>query len=160
MRSLPRKSRRRLMVGAIVVSLALAMACRRSSSRDDSSQSASVAEPAKVLLAGTFEAVAKPASGSAELIVIGDNYQLRLRGVTVDDRGPVHVYFVGVPAAETTLEVVQTDAKYDFGPLQPDAPQQVIDLPSKPATELRSVVLWNHLYGVNLAAAALKEIKE
>ena len=113
-----------------------------------------------MLLAGTFEAVAKPARGSAELIVTGNNYQLRLRGVTVDDPGPVHIYFVGLPSAKTTRAVVQTEAKYDFGPLQPDGAQQVIDLPSEPAAELRSVVLWNRSYGVNLAAATLEQIKE
>ena len=71
----------------------------------------------------------------------------------------MHVYFVGVPAAKTTREVVQTDTKYDFGLLLTDAPQQVIDLPSEPAPELRSVVLWNPAYGVNLAFAALREAK-
>jgi hypothetical protein len=145
-----------LAVGAMLASV-LSSGCGRCS---DPGQSSSVAEPAKVLLAGPFDEVAKPARGSAELIATGTHYQLRLRAVTVDDRGPVHVYFVGVPAARTTLEVVQTDTKYDFGPLRTDTAQQIIDLPSEPAPELRSVVLWNRLYGVNLAVAALQEIEE
>lgn len=108
------------------------------------------------MLSGSFKRVAKKVEGRVELVRKGDRYALRLLGTKVDNLGEVHVYFVGLPDARSTLELAGTEMQYDFGPLEQGAPEQIIALPSEPAPELRTVVLFEPRYRVNLASAALE----
>jgi len=122
----------------------------------DSSQAPSASDETEVLLSGSFKRVAKKVEGRVELVRRGKNYALRLLNTKVDNLGEVHVYFVGLPDARSTLEMAATETQYDFGPLQQGAPEQLIALPSEPAPELRTVVLFEPRYRVNLAAAPLQ----
>ncbi len=124
---------------------------------DDSGAPASSASSApEVLLVGHFRRVAKPVSGTAQIVRKGKKYQLRLENTSVDYDGKVRVYLVGLPDVPTTMALLKTDTQYDFGPLEQGAKRQLIDLPSEPAPELRSVVLYEPRYRVNLAVAPLK----
>ena len=139
----------------LALAISAAAGCRQSS--DSSKQgAANSALPSEVVLRGDFARVAKKATGSAEIIRTGNRYQLRLQNTEVDTLGEVHVYLVGLPEVPNTAALTATEVKYDFGPLERGASQQLIDLPSKPAPELRSVVLYEPRYRVNLAAAALR----
>ena len=124
----------------------------------DSSEGSGAADPTEVLLSGSFERVAKKVEGRVELVRRGKNYALRLLNTKVDNLGEVHVYFVGLPDARSTLEMAATETQYDFGPLEQGAPEQIIGLPSEPAPELRTVVLFEPRYRVNLAAAPLEAV--
>lgn len=129
--------------------------CRQDS--DSANPAAENSAPtSQVLLRGDFARVAKNVSGSAEIVRSGDRYQLRLHHTKVDTLGEVHIYLVGLPEVPSTAALTATDVKYDFGPLEQGAPQQLIELPSEPAPELRSVVLYEPRYRINLAAAALR----
>lgn len=109
-----------------------------------------------MLLVGNFQSVTKTASGQVELIRTGEQYQLRLRSVAVETNQPVHVYLVGLPAANTSHDVDGTELKYDMGVLQTGQAEQVIALPSQPDPALQSVVLWEPRYAANLASATLR----
>ncbi len=118
------------------------------------------APAAPVLLEGTFEQVAKAVTGSVRLERHADVYELVVRNVTLNDAGPVHVYFVGLDQVRSTHDLDEVDAKYDFGPLEESGPgtfvpEHRIQLPSKPAPNLRSVALINPRFGVVLAASSL-----
>ena len=139
----------------LLMSVALP-ACQKESSDPAPAPAASTPAETRVLLQGSFERVAKHVTGSVALIEGPRGCQLRLRDVTVDNLGEVQIYFVGLPEAKSTLALTAVETKYDFGPLQQGAHEQLIDLPGKPAPELRSVVLYEPRYRVNLAAAALK----
>ena len=115
-------------------------------------------DPTEVLLSGSFKRVAKNVEGRVELVKRGNNYALRLLKTKVDNLGEVHVYFVGLPDVRSTLEMAATETQYDFGPLEQGANEQIIGLPSEPAPELRSVVLFEPRYRVNLAAAPLEAV--
>ena len=130
--------------------------CQRETGDEHAAPSSSASDSNRVLLTGTFERVAKKVTGRVELVQAGGRYQLRLLNVSVDNLGEVHVYFVGLPEAKSTLVLATTQTQYDFGPLEQGSPEQLIDLPSKPASELRTVVLYEPRYRVNLAAASLK----
>lgn len=108
----------------------------------------------QVLSSGRFAAVGKPTSGSVELRARGDDYELCLVNVKIAYDGPVHVYLVGLDDAPTTAAVDNAELKYDMGPLRVGK-EQCIALPTAPHPLLRSVVLWNPMYGANLAAARL-----
>lgn len=117
-----------------------------------------------VLLEGNFEQVSKQVSGSVRLERHGDLYELVVRNVTLNDVGPIHVYFVGLDRVRSTNDLDAVDAKYDFGPLEATgsgafAAEQRIKLPSKPAPELRSVALINPRFGVVLASSSLQAPK-
>ena len=141
---------------ALLVLLALCPRCKADGA-DSKSESAepAPADSGEVLLSGTFKRVAKKVEGRVELVRRGDSYALRLLNTKVDNLGEVHVYFVGLPDAKTTLEMAATETQYDFGPLKQGAPEQIIGLPSEPAPELRTVVLFEPRYRVNLASAVL-----
>jgi hypothetical protein len=111
-------------------------------------------------LEGTFEQVAKAVTGSVRLERHADVYELVVQDVTINDAGPVHVYFVGLDKVRSTHDLDEVDAKYDFGPLEEAGsgafiPEHRIQLPSKPAPNLRSVALINPRFGVVLAASSL-----
>lgn len=115
-----------------------------------------------VILAGTFQEVAKKVSGTVTLERTGDAYELVLHNVALSDSGPVHVYFVGLPAVLSSADLDGVDAKYDFGPLEETGAggyvaQHRVKLPSQPKPELRSVALINPRFGVVLASSSLKE---
>lgn len=140
----------------LFVLLALAPACKREPADSEADSGRTPAEAEEVLLSGSFKRVAKKVEGRVELVRKGDRYALRLLGTKVDTLGEVHVYFVGLPDARSTLELAGTDMQYDFGPLEQGAAEQIIALPSEPAPELRTVVLFEPRYRVNLAAAPLE----
>lgn len=116
---------------------------------------AASAAAAGVLLAGEFAAAARGGRGRAEIVRQGNDYALRLVGVRIEAGGPVRVYLVGAERASTTRSVVEAEQKYDLAALDPRLDEQLIPLPSAPDPALRSVVLWEPRYGVNLAYAAL-----
>jgi hypothetical protein len=109
-----------------------------------------------VLLAGGFEPAAKRAEGEAEIVRQGDSFELRLHHVRVASERPVRVYLVGAERASTTRSVGETELKYDMDQLHPNLAEQVIALPSEPDPALRSVVLWDPMFAVNLGFAALR----
>jgi hypothetical protein len=113
----------------------------------------------RVVLSGTFQAVTRPASGTAEIVRKGEAFELKLTGVSVKNRGPVHVYLVGLPAAPTTAAVDEIEMKYDMAELDPNQVEQRIELPSEPDSALRSVVLWDPKYSANLASAQLTPVR-
>lgn len=115
-----------------------------------------------VLLVGTFHEVAKKASGSVTLERTGDTYELVVRNVALNDSGPVHVYFVGLPQVRSSIDLDGVDAKYDFGPIEETGSgayvaEHRVKLPSEPKPELRSVALINPRFGVVLASSSLNE---
>ncbi len=115
-----------------------------------------------MLLTGSFEQVAKQASGTVALEHNGEAYELVLRNVALNDVGPVHVYFVGLPEVRSSIDLDRVDAKYDFGPLEETGsgtyvPEHRVKLPSKPKAELRSVALINPRFGVVLASSSLRQ---
>lgn len=115
-----------------------------------------------VLLAGTFQQVAKKVTGSVTLERNGDTYELVVRDVALSDIGPVHVYFVGLPEVRSSADIDGVDAKYDFGPLEETGSGAYVavhrvKLPSEPKPELRSVALINPRFGVVLASSSLKK---
>jgi len=136
----------------------LAPCCKRdgTDTKAEPAETRAAPDPGEVVLSGSFKRVAKKVEGRVELVRKGERYALRLLGTKVDVLGEVHVYFVGLPDAKSTLELAGTEMQYDFGPLEQGAPEQIIALPSEPAPELRSVVLFEPRYRVNLAAAALE----
>ena len=143
---------------AVLAVLGVCPACKGESgeAQDKSAETLAEADQSEVLLSGSFKRVAKKVEGRVELVRKGDRYALRLSNTKVDAPGEVRVYFVGLPDAKTTLELAGTDVQYDFGPLEQGAPEQIIGLPSEPAPELRTVVLFEPDYRVNLASAALE----
>lgn len=146
-------------VGATALLLAFACAaCKAQSggSNAETSKADAAADPTEVLLSGTFKRVAKKVEGRVELVRKDTRYALRLVNTKVDNLGEVHVYFVGLPDARSTLELSAAETQYDFGPLEQGAQEQIIALPSEPAPELRTVVLFEPRYRVNLAAAPLE----
>lgn len=117
-----------------------------------------------VLLEGAFERVSKVVSGKVRIEQSGDKFELVINPVSIPDIGPVHVYLVGLNKVRTTADLDSVDAKYDFGPLEQTGsneyvPEQRIQLPSKPAPELRAVALVNPRFGVVLGASSLHEPK-
>lgn len=108
-----------------------------------------------VVLRGTFEPVAREASGAVSVVRLANDYQLRLERVRVQDPGPVHVYLVGSEDVRSTSALDATDMKYDFGLLGVSSEQR-IPLPGEPDPALRSVVLYNPKFGVVLASASLE----
>lgn len=133
---------------------------RRSDTAPNTTQAAVTTDPQGELLSGTFEQVAKQVSGSVTLEHSGDAYELVVRNVRLNDVGPVHVYFVGLPRVRSTIDLDGVDAKYDFGPLEEVGSgafvaEHRVRLPSKPKPELRSVALLNPRFGVVLASASL-----
>lgn len=136
----------------------LAGACNRPTSGDDSGADPTSTEPTGEtrLLEGRFETVAKRASGTAAIFQHGSAYELRLSDVTLEHDGEVRVYLVSGDSAASTAAVDGASLKYDLAALDTAVSGQTITLPSKPAPELRSVVLWNAKYGANLAAASLR----
>jgi hypothetical protein len=108
-----------------------------------------------VLLQGTFESVAKPAQGRAEIVRTGERYELHLHGARVESQRPVRVYLVGVARAPTTRSVIDAELKYDMAELDQGATHQVIALPSAPDPAIRTVVMWEPTFYVNLAFASL-----
>jgi hypothetical protein len=139
--------------------LLVAVGCnKRPTSTEEVSAASSLADPAPALLSGSFSSVAKRVTGQARFAYVAstDAYQLILEHVEVDTTDPVHIYLVARDEAPTTGAVQDTEDKYDLGELQNGAPIQVIDLPSAPAPDLRTVVLWGVKYGVNLAQAPLR----
>lgn len=120
------------------------------------------AQTGGILLTGEFRQVAKKVSGSVTLERNGDTYELVVRNVTLNDVGPVHVYFVGLPAVRSSADLDGVDAKYDFGPLEETGSgayvaEHRIELPSEPKPDLRSVALINPRFGVVLASSSLQE---
>lgn len=149
---------RRGLLAAVLVALVLACpGCKQASDAAPADATAS-GDQTEVLLSGSFKRVAKKVEGRVELVRRGKNYALRLLQTKVDNLGEVHVYFVGLPDARSTLEMAATETQYDFGPLEQGAPEQLIALPSEPAPELRTVVLFEPRYRVNLAAAPLAAV--
>ncbi len=108
-----------------------------------------------VLLRGVFVSVAKTAQGHAEIVRDGERFELRLRGVTIESKRPVRVYLVGAERASTTRSVFEARLQYDMAELEVGADPQIIALPSEPDPSLRSVVLWEPTFYVNLAYAPL-----
>ncbi len=156
---------RRVRLGQVGLVLAFGIAgspaCQRDRAvRAEPEASATSAEARTVLLAGQFANGAKPASGNAQLVRRGDRYELVLQKVRVDSRRAVRVYLVGVERASTTRSVIETEQKYDLAELDQTTDEQVVPLPSEPAPELRSVVLWEPGYGVNLGYAPLGATRE
>jgi hypothetical protein len=109
-----------------------------------------------VLLSGSFERVAKPVSGRAEIRREGEGYFLVLYDVSIRAEGSVHVYLVGELAARTTRAVTEAALSYDMAELAQGNSEQRILLPSAPDPSLRSVVLFQADFGVNLAVAPLR----
>lgn len=142
--------KRRALVSAIGALLTFT-ACRNSGTTDAEQQTAE-----QVVASGRFEAVTRPASGGVEVLKRGEEYTLKLSGVSVQSEGAIRVYLVGLDAALSTAAVVGAELKYDMGPLQVDAAEQRIELPGAPDPKLRSVVLWHAAFGANLAAARLR----
>jgi hypothetical protein len=136
----------------VILVAAAGLACHRQRAESDA------ASTAEVLLTGAFEHAAKPAEGEAEIVRRGDDYELRLRRVRVASDRPVRVYLVGAERASTTRSVVEAELKYDMEDLKPGLAEQVIALPSEPDSALRSVVLWDPAFSVNLAFAALRRL--
>jgi hypothetical protein len=110
----------------------------------------------QTMLTGSFERVSRAASGTANIVRHGNDYELRLNGVSVATEGVVHVYLVGHDDASSTRIVTETEMKYDMAELLRGVPEQRIALPSEPSPLLRSVVLFNPAFGVNLAVARLR----
>ncbi len=108
-----------------------------------------------VLLRGAFAGVAKPARGRAEIVRTGERYELHLYGARVESKRPVRVYLVGVEQAPTTRSVIDAELKYDMAELDQDVDHQVIALPSEPNRRIRTVVMWEPTFYVNLAFAPL-----
>ena len=136
--------------------LALSVAFAIPGCKKKSSDSAASEEPVEeVLLEGRFRKVTKEATGIVQIRRRAGDYELVLRGVTVHAKPPIHVYVVGLPEARSTAAVDGTDSKYDMGSLEEGTTEQIIAIP-KPLDELRSVVLWNPAFGVNLASASLE----
>lgn len=109
-----------------------------------------------MVLRGSFQGVARSASGAVSMVRQGDDLQLQLKRVRVQDDGPVHVYLVAATAVASTSALDAIDLKYDFGPLARDGSEQHIALPDDPDPALRSVVLYNPKFGVVLASASLE----
>jgi len=149
---------RALGIASLLVLTGGGAACKNGpgDAKEQRESSDATVDQTEVLLSGTFERVAKKVEGRVELVRKGSRYALRLMGTKVDTLGEVHVYFVGLPDARSTLELAGAETQYDFGPLEQGAPEQIIALPSEPAPELRTVVLFEPRYRVNLAAAALQ----
>jgi hypothetical protein len=110
-----------------------------------------------ILLEGAFEQAAKPVEGQAQIVRRGDGFELRLRRVRVTSSRPVRVYLVGAERASTTRSVISAELKYDMDELHSNQTEQTIALPSEPDPALRSVVLWDPEYSVNLGFAALRQ---
>jgi hypothetical protein len=143
--------------GWAIVMGGLCWACKNDPAESKGETSAEPAQT-EVLLSGSFKRVAKQAAGRAEIVRHGKQYSLRLSDTTVDNLGEVHVYLVGLPDVRSTLELRAAQTLYDFGPLEQGAKEQIIPLPSEPAPELRSVVLYELRHAVNLASAPLEPV--
>lgn len=142
--------KRRALAGAVGVLLVF-IACRNSGTTHAESE-----PEERVVASGRFEAVTRPGSGSVELLKRGEEYTLKLAGVSLKSDGPIRVYLVGLDAALSTAAVDDAELKYDMGPLHLDAAEQRIELPGAPDPKLRSVVLWHGAFRANLAAARLR----
>lgn len=136
----------------LLIACVLAAGCKREANDKPAPKTKS---GESVILRGSFQAVTKPASGTAEIVRQGEAYVLKLTKVTVQSKANLHVYLVGLPSATTTLAVDEVEMKYDMAEFNPSLPEQLIDLPSEPDPALRSVVLWDPKYSANLAAASL-----
>ncbi|MBN2195330.1 MAG: DM13 domain-containing protein [Polyangiaceae bacterium] len=128
--------------------------CQRPSSSNQD------AESARLRLTGEFKGIAKRASGTAEIVQHADGFHLRLRSVRVDSQQMVRVYLVGAPQANTTRSVIETEMKYDMAALDQSTAEQIVELPSEPDPALRTVVLWEPAYKINLAYAPLRAVNE
>ena len=137
----------------VFLAFALSSACR--SDAGDSHPNAVYDESSKLHLAGEFQDGMKPTQGRAEIVARGRVFELRLHQVQVKSNRPVRVYLVGAERASTTRKVVEAELKYDMAELDPSVTQQVIALPGQPDPVLRSVVLWDPVFGVNLGFAPL-----
>ena len=145
----PRGLRARL---AILMIVAAALGCDQGGERTGA---AATSADDEILLEGRLRRVAKNADGIVQIRRRDGDYQLVLRGVQIQATPLVRVYILGLDEARSTAAVDGTDSKYDMGPLKFDTPEQVISIP-KPLDELRSVVLWNPAFGINLASASLE----
>lgn len=121
-----------------------------------SPQSAGAPQAEQVLLEGTFERVARASSGKAQIVRRGTRYELCLKDMTVAQEGTLRVYLVGHPRASNTRVLDETEMKYDMAELERNVAEQRIELPSEPDPALRSVVIYNPLFGVNVAFASLQ----
>jgi hypothetical protein len=115
-----------------------------------------VAPVEQILLEGSFERVAKAATGTARIMRCGKTYELRLSDVTVQQEGMVRVYLVGHERPSNTHILDETELKYDMAELERVKSEQRIELPSEPDPALRSVVLYYPAFGANLAVAPLR----
>lgn len=113
----------------------------------------------EVLLTGNFEQVARTATGTASIVRRGEDYVLRLHGVTTSQKGQVRVYLVGHPHPKDNKTIDETEMKYDMADLERGAVDQDIALPSAPDPALRSVVLFLPSLAVNLAVAPLGAVR-
>lgn len=121
-----------------------------------SAPASAVTPEEQILLSGSFERVSRAVTGRASIVRRGQDFELKLEGVTVAQTGEVHVFLVGHERAATTRIVDDTEMKYDMAKLELGVPEQRIALPSEPDPALRSVVLFYPTFGVNLAVAPLQ----
>lgn len=140
------------------LTVAISISCKSDAGGPGPGRSTAVAQG--VYLAGDFQGTMKPARGRAEIVRRGPAFELKLRGVHVASNRPLRVYLVGDDRASTTRRIVESTLKYDMAELAPAAAEQVIVLPGEPDPSLRSVVLWDPLFAVNLAFAALHPVGE
>ena len=112
-----------------------------------------------VPLRGDFETLVKPVTGRADIVLRDGKYLLYLTGVSVDAKPPLRVYLVGQQNARTTRSVNESEQRYDMAELDNGAPEQIIALPSRPDPALRSVVIWQAAFAVNLAVAPLRPVR-
>lgn len=110
----------------------------------------------EVMLAGDFERVSRATTGRAEIVRRGMAYELVLTGVNVATDSTARVYLVGHDRASSTFLVDSAEVKYDMAALERGRERQVIALPSEPDPKLRSVVLYNPEFGINLGFAPLR----
>lgn len=111
-------------------------------------------------LNGDFQKVVKSVSGRADIVYRDGKYLLYLTGVNVDARPPLRVYLVGDENPRTTRAVKESELIYDMAELDNGADEQVVELPTRPAPGLRSVVIWQQTYAINLAVAPLKPVPQ
>jgi hypothetical protein len=110
----------------------------------------------EVILAGNFERVSRATTGRAEIVRRGPEYELVLTAVTVASDAKARVYLVSHDRASSTFLVDSAELKYDMAELERGKERQIIALPSEPDPRLRSVVLYNPDFGINLGFAPLR----
>jgi hypothetical protein len=161
-----RRPGRRLIVFGVAVLAALPTGYGCRSRRSPAQPTPSVAVPTsqtaaagaveQVLLTGSFERVSRGVTGTASIARRGNEYLLLLSAVTVAEVGTVRVYLLGHDRAKSTRIFDETVLKYDMAELERGVAEQRIVLPSEPDPTLRSVVLFNPAFSVNLAVAPLR----